>query len=148
MLFLQIKKTNAEGGLQTKMAQETARAFIDALHKLEEERDLDTISSLFAEDSEVGNVVTEGKNAREFWQHYRDNFGEVHSEFRNEIITDGRAALEWTTAGTSSQGVEFEYEGVSILEIEGERITRFHAYFDPNYLGKQIVPEDNRAEAA
>jgi limonene-1,2-epoxide hydrolase len=33
---------------------------------------------------------------------------------------------------------------MSILEIEGDKITRFHAYFDPNKLGKQIVAEDSR----
>lgn len=127
------------------MAENTAKNFIDALNKLESDRDLETICGLFSEDSEVGNVVTAYKNlgAREFWTSYRDSFDQVHSTFRNEIITDGRAALEWKTAGTSSEGHEFEYEGVSILEIEADKITRFHAYFDPNKLGKQIVSDEN-----
>ncbi len=72
----------------------------------------------------------------------RETFDKVHSTFRNEIITDGVTALEWTTSGTSSDGHEFEYDGVSILETDGERITRFHAYFNPNELGKQIVADD------
>ncbi|MCA1625784.1 MAG: nuclear transport factor 2 family protein [Acidobacteria bacterium] len=128
------------------MANETAKKFIDALHKLEAERDLETIVGLFGEDCEINNVVTvdndnQKTDARKFWQAYRDNFGEVKSTFRNEIITENRAALEWTTTGTSSEGNQFEYEGVSILEIDGERITRFFAYFDPNKLGRQIVEE-------
>jgi len=130
------------------MANETAKRFIDALHKLEAERDLETIVSLFAADCDINNVVTVDNNqkhdARKFWQAYRDNFGEVESVFRNEIITENRAALEWKTTGTSSDGSEFEYEGVSILEIKGERITRFFAYFDPNKLGRQIVDEKGR----
>ncbi len=130
------------------MAEETAKKFVEALWKLELERDLETIVSLFAEDCEIGNVVTENKDKkispREFWQNYRDNFGEVKSTFRNEIFTENRAALEWNTKGTSTEGKDFEYDGVSILEVETDKITRFHAYFDPNKLGKQIVSEESK----
>ena len=128
------------------MAAETAKKFIDALHKLEADRDLETIAGLFQESAKVSNVLTDDRpmNAREFWQHYRDNFGEIKSTFRNEIITDDRAALEWTSEGTSSDGNEFKYDGVSILEMDGEKITRFQAYFDPNNLGRQIVDEKSK----
>lgn len=131
------------------MAENTAKKFIDALWKLEEDRDLETIVGLFSEDSEVGNVVTEDKNigAREFWKNYRASFDQVKSTFRNEIINDDTAALEWTTSGTNTDGHDFEYEGVSIMEIDGNRITRFHAYFDANKLGKQIVADDKKAGA-
>ncbi len=130
------------------MAENTAKNFIEALRKLESDRDLETICGLFSEDAKVGNVVTDDKNlgAREFWKNYRDNFAAVSSTFHNEIVTGETAALEWTTTGTSNGGSAFEYDGVSILEIEGDKITRFHAYFDPNNLGKQIVP-DEKAEA-
>ena len=125
------------------MAEATAKKFIDALGKLEAERDLDTICALFADDCDIANVITEDNDrqtgAREFWQSYRDNFADVKSTFRNEIIADNRAALEWDTTGTSSEGNEFEYDGVSILEIEEDKITRFRAFFDPSKLGRQIV---------
>ncbi len=131
------------------MAQDTAKKFIEALHKLEDERDLETIAALFADGADVANVITEDNekqtDAREFWKSYRDNFGEAKSAFRNEIITENRAALEWTTTGTSSEGNEFEYDGVSILEIEGDKITRFRAFFDPNKLGRQIVEEKGKS---
>ncbi|MDQ3321139.1 MAG: nuclear transport factor 2 family protein [Acidobacteriota bacterium] len=131
------------------MAEDTAKKFIDALGKLEAERDLETIASLFADDCEIGNVVTENKDkslgARKFWQSYRDNFGEVKSTFRNQIIMENHAALEWTTTGTSSEGKDFQYDGVSVLEIDGDKISRFHAYFDPNKLGQQIVSEKTRS---
>ena len=132
------------------MTNETAKKFIEALHKLESDRDLEIIASLFSENCEINNVVTvdneQKTDAREFWQKYRDNFDEARSTFRNEIITQNRAALEWKTAGTSSDGNQFEYEGASILEIEGDKITRFFAYFDANKLGRQIVEE--KAETA
>ena len=128
------------------MAENTAKQFIAALHKLERDRDLETIVNLFSKDCEIGNVVTENKDigVKEFWTSYRESFGEVESSFRNEIFTDGATALEWTTSGTNGEGHEFEYDGVSILEIKDDKITRFHAYFDPNKLGKQIVAEDTK----
>jgi ketosteroid isomerase-like protein len=125
------------------MAEQLAKQFVEALRKLERERDLETITSLFAEDAKIDNVTSvsgkEGKQgAREFWRVYRETFDEMTSTFRNEIIMNGRAALEWTTKGSSKNGHEIEYEGVSILETEGEKITRFYAYFDPRKLGRQI----------
>jgi ketosteroid isomerase-like protein len=131
------------------MAQDTAKKFVEALYKLEQERDLETIASLFTDDCDIANVITEDNDkdqtAREFWQSYRDNFAEVKSTFHNQIITENAAALEWDTTGTSSEGNEFEYDGVSILEIEGNKITRFRAFFDPNKLGRQIVEEKGKS---
>lgn len=131
------------------MAEDTAKKFVDALLKLETESDLDTIVTLFSDDCQIGNVVTENKDKkispREFWQNYRDNFGEVKSTFQNQIITENRAALEWTSTGTSSEGKDFQYDGVSVMEIDADKITRFHAYFDPNKLGQQIVSEKTRS---
>jgi limonene-1,2-epoxide hydrolase len=121
----------------------TAEQFIEALARLEESRDLETIVNLYAEGSETGNVIApekyEGRDgARRFWTIYRDTFGEVKSTFRNRIITDDRAALEWTTEGTSVNGASVKYDGVSILEIEGDQITRFRAYFNAGELGQQV----------
>jgi len=126
------------------MAENTAKQFIDALHKLESDRDLDTIVGLFGEDCDIGNIVTNAKGigVREFWSSYRESFGEVESVFRNEVFTDDVTALEWTTSGTNSDGHEFEYDGVSILEVKDDKITRFHAYFNPNKLGEQIVVKE------
>jgi hypothetical protein len=82
----------------------------------------------------VGNVSVPGifrdhEGLREFWASYRSTFGEMKSEFGNVILTDDRAALEWTARGTSS-GDSVSYDGVSILEIEGDKVRRFMAYFD------------------
>ena len=127
------------------MSEQTAKNFIEALGRLETERDLETIVGLFAPDCEVGNVVSPEKfrgrdGAREFWgAKYRDTFGDVRSTFRNVFAAGGRAALEWTTEGTGNDGTPISYEGVSILEIEGGRITRFRAYFDAGSLGRQLT---------
>lgn len=125
------------------MSEQVAKQFIEALHRLERERDLDTIASLFADDAEIDNVTSvagkEGQGGvREFWRVYRETFDDMDSSFRNEIFMNGRAALEWVTKGSSKNGHAIQYEGVSILEIDGDKITRFYAYFDPRKLGRQI----------
>lgn len=132
------------------MSEELANKFIAALEKLEAEGETETISSLYAENAEIGSVVSPEnfkgvEGAREFWSNYRKTLGEVRSTFRNQIITEKRAALEWKTKGTNAGGDKIDYEGVSILEAAdgGEKIARFFAYFDPGKLGREIA-EDNK----
>ncbi|HEX8500025.1 MAG TPA: nuclear transport factor 2 family protein [Pyrinomonadaceae bacterium] len=127
------------------MSEQLARRFIEALGRLEAGRELEPITELFAGESEVGNVTSPEKfhgreGAREFWgSKYRDTFGEVESTFRNVFVTDAGITLEWTTEGTSADGSPVKYDGVSILETDGEKITRFRAYFDAGDLGRQIL---------
>lgn len=125
------------------MSQEVAENFKQALWKVEEDQDLEPMIEVLSEDCEVGNVAVpktfHGQDeAREFWTQYRKTFDEMKSTFRNVFADEGRAALEWTTEGTE-EGDTVSYEGVSILEIEGDKVTRFMAYFDPSYLNRQIV---------
>jgi ketosteroid isomerase-like protein len=127
------------------MSEQLAGKFIEALGRLEAARDLEAITALFADESEVGNVTSPEKfrgreGAREFWgAKYRDTFGEVKSTFRNVFANETRAALEWTTVGTAADGSPVNYDGVSILEFGGGKITRFCAYFDAGGLGRQIL---------
>ena len=125
------------------MASGVTQRFLDALHALERDREVDGLVELYAEGAEIGNVVSPRQfagpdGAREFWTAYRATFGEMESTFRNVIQGEGRSALEWTTTGTSPDGTPIEYAGVSILEFEGERIKRFWAYFNPTQLGHQL----------
>ena len=136
------------------MSEQVARRFVEALGRLEAERDLETMVALFADDSEIGNVVAPEKfrgrdGALEFWgAKYRDTFGEVRSTFRNVFATADRASLEWTTEGVANDGRSVRYDGVSILETEGGLITRFCAYFDAGALGRQLMGEAHAQGAA
>jgi len=125
------------------MFREVADSFVEALWKLEEEEDVEPLVRVHTEDCEVGNVsVSETFNGhdglREFWKEYRRTFGEMKSVFRNFIVTEDRAALEWTTESTSN-GDPVSYDGVSVLEFEGDKVRRFMAYFDTRRLTHQIV---------
>ena len=129
------------------MAMERAKRFVEALTRLEEQGDMEPLLSLFAEDSQVSNVASqrsfEGiEGARQFWTEYKGVLQGVRSTFRNMIESGDRVALEWESRGTASNGAAVDYEGVSIIEWEGEHISRFSAYFDPRALGLELSAGD------
>jgi ketosteroid isomerase-like protein len=126
------------------MAMERAQRFVDALTKLEQSGELEPLLALFAEDAQVSNVAstrvfTGLEEVRQFWTEYKGLLARVKSTFRNMIESGDRVALEWETQGTAQNGAAVSYEGVSILEWQGDRIIRFYAYFDPGLLGREIV---------
>ncbi len=121
----------------------TAETFIDALHRLEGEHDLDAIASLFADDAVISNplVQNEGQpGAAAFWEAYRKSFDDIRSEFSTILEHDGPIALEWRSTGTA-KGKPFAYEGVSILEA-GDKVTAFRTYFDSAQLGRKLTGQD------
>jgi hypothetical protein len=120
------------------VSKEVADDFVEALRKLEEDREVEGLVGIHAEDCEVGNVsVSETfrghEGLREFWTEYRKTFDEMRSEFRNVFATEEGAALERTTEGTSN-GEDVTYDGATILEIEGGKVCRFMAYSDTRAL--------------
>ncbi len=118
-----------------------AATFIDALHKLEQSRDVDTISGLFADSAEISNpmVGQGGKDgAAAFWTAYRSTFDEIESTFATTLEQGDRIALEWKSAGTV-KGRDVVYEGVSILEVGPKGITAFRTYFDTAALGLELT---------
>jgi steroid delta-isomerase-like uncharacterized protein len=126
------------------VSREVADKFVEALWKLEKDREVEALVEIHTEDCSVGNVATsktfDGHDGlREFWTDYRKTFDEMKSEFRN-VFADGsgHAALEWTTQGTED-GDTVSYDGVSILEIEDGKVRRFMAYFDTRRLTNQVV---------
>jgi ketosteroid isomerase-like protein len=126
------------------VSKEVANKFVEALWKLEEVRNVEALVEIHTEDCSVGNVAVSKTfsghdGLREFWTDYRKTFDEMKSEFRN-VFADGagHAALEWTTEGTEDGDI-VSYGGVSILEIEGDKVKRFMAYFDPRALTEQLV---------
>ena len=126
------------------MSKEVADRFVEALRKLEEDRDVEALVEVHTDACDVGNVAVprtfSGHDGlREFWTSYRDTFGGMKSEFRNVFADDaGHAALEWNTSGDAN-GKDVSYDGVSLLEIEDGKVSRFRAYFDPRTVNEQVV---------
>ena len=110
--------------------------FITALRALERDRDAAPLAALYADDATCGNVATTrtytgAEGAQEFWSGYRDAFDRIESTFRGTFAGDDGFALEWVSEGTLSGGDEVRYEGVTIVHLDGDRIARSTAYFDP-----------------
>lgn len=109
--------------------------FVSALGDLHRSRDVDPLVDLFADDatlSKVGMSHSErGKQgARTFWLQYRGVFDSIDASFRHTVIGDGISVLEWTSEGTLSDGTDFRYDGVSVLEARGDAIEAFRTYYD------------------
>ncbi|NVJ20285.1 MULTISPECIES: nuclear transport factor 2 family protein [Myxococcus] len=126
------------------MAMERAQRFVEALSRLEESGDLEGLIELFSDDAQVSNVASSHvfsgrEGAGHFWREYKSTLRQVKSTFRNMIEAGDRVALEWESHGTAHNGAAVAYEGVSILEWDGEHIRRFYAYFDPHALGSALV---------
>lgn len=108
--------------------------FTAALVRLEAERDPQQLVELFADDAELsklGHHTTRGRDgARRFWTEYRDAFGEIRSTFSAVTVGGDRVVLEWTAEGTLPDGHPLRYAGVSVLEVDGDRVRGFRTYHD------------------
>ena len=126
------------------MSQQLAQQFMDALHGLEERGDIDTLVARYTEDATLLNVnlpePLEGiAGVRKFWEDYRSLFSEIHSEFYNTIIEEGKAALEWTGRGKlAATGEPFEYDGITVLIFRDGKVAEFRGYFDQLALTKRV----------
>ncbi len=82
------------------MSREVADKFVEALWKLEQERDVEALVEIHTEDCDVGNVAVPRTFAghdglREFWTSYRNTFGDMKSEFRNVFADEAGHAPPW-----------------------------------------------------
>lgn len=125
---------------------ERADTFIDALHTLEADQDVEPIAALFAPDADVSNPMVkhtgEGRQgAASFWRAYRMAFDRIESSFRNIVDHDKLVVLEWSSTGTM-EGERVRYGGVSVIEYGDAGITAFRTYFDPTPLKTTASAKD------
>lgn len=114
---------------------DTARRFIAALRMVEQRRDLESMVELFTDESELSKLDGQGTRrgqdgAREFWGEYRESFDEIKSTIVRATEGENAVALEWHAEGTLPGGRDFSYTGVSVVDIDGERVTGFRTYYD------------------
>lgn len=121
----------------------TGERFIAALREAEDTHSADPLLGIFDERAELWSVArptvqrgTDG--ARQFWTDYLDAFESVRSEFTNVVAADQHVALEWRSEGRLPDGKPLTYNGVSLLDLDGDRIVRFRTYYDPRpFLGEE-----------
>jgi ketosteroid isomerase-like protein len=109
--------------------------FIDALHRLHADREVEPLVALFAADatlSKLGHQHEEHgpEGARTFWEQYRAVFDDIEATFTHTIAGEDSVALEWTSTGSLRGGHPFSYDGISILQGDGEQLHGFRTYYD------------------
>ncbi len=117
------------------MSHPKADAFIAALRAAESSGDPSPLVALYADDSECTNLAKESPEtgvagARKFWADYLKAFKRIESTFHNVIAADDHAVLEWVSAGELPSGKPISYRGVSVIEYAGDKVKRFHSYYD------------------
>ncbi|CAB4905355.1 unannotated protein [freshwater metagenome] len=115
--------------------RETVDRFLDALGRLEEHEEVDPLVELFADDVRVDTATATdalrgSDGARKLWQEDRELFRSVSSEFRNQVVEGDVAILEWQRTAEGQDGGDLSHPGVTVLEVDGDRIARFAVYFD------------------
>lgn len=70
------------------------------------------------------------EGAERFWRDYLATFAEVHTRFLQVVECGKTAYLEWRSEGRLASGKPLSYEGITMIQADGERIVRFKAYHD------------------
>ena len=109
--------------------------FADALHRIDSDRDTGPMVELTADDAELmkldGNHRATGREgAKTFWEDYRNVFGDLETTFTHTVVGEDIAALEWTSTGTLRSGKPFEYNGVTVIQGNDEKVSGVRTYYD------------------
>jgi len=117
----------------TQINDERARAFADALKTFEQEKDVSVLTRLFADDATTLRLDGRGERkgeVAEFWQEYRGQFDDLQTTFYNVVEGSDQFALEWTSTGTLTDGRSIEYRGVTVIDLNGDTISKLRTYYD------------------
>jgi ketosteroid isomerase-like protein len=132
------------------------RNFMRCLREAENHRETKSLCELFAENAELVNITRQptskssqpnpqpNPSVKSFWSHYLGAFDRVESHFLNVIDDGSSAVLEWRSSGRLPMGLPVEYSGVSILEYEGDRISKFRTYYDSGAFLHHVARDDKR----
>ncbi|WP_300015111.1 nuclear transport factor 2 family protein [Pseudonocardia sp.] len=115
------------------IADDRARRFVAGLRRFEQDSDTAVFAALFAPDAVTERLDARGERqgeVAEFWREYRDQFQEVRTTFFNVVEGDDQFALEWTSSGTLRDDRPIDYRGVTVIDLDGDAITRLRTYYD------------------
>ncbi|MBB6099204.1 limonene-1,2-epoxide hydrolase [Deinobacterium chartae] len=114
---------------------ELAENFMRTLQEIERQRDPQPMLAFFDEQSTLRNLGLQEpmhglEGAQRFWQAYLDNFSEVRTDFNRVIEGPQGIALEWESSGKLGDGRDFRYEGITVLEVDEDKVRHFRSYYD------------------
>jgi ketosteroid isomerase-like protein len=124
--------------------RELTDRFIQGLHRLHAERDVEGLVQLFSQDATLSKLGSQHEasgpeGARAFWEDYRKVFDEIEATFTHTITDDTTVALEWTSTGSLAGGRRFSYAGVSVLQGDGAQLDGFRTYYDSAAFVRESV---------
>jgi ketosteroid isomerase-like protein len=107
-------------------------AIID-LFQIINRRDLERFSDLLTEEAEFYFPKTQPLLGRDriirFFKILFRQYPKLAFEVQGEIIQGQKAAVHWTNQGIHKSGAPYENEGVTILELEGDKIRYMSDFF-------------------
>ena len=107
-------------------------AIID-LFEIINRRDLERFNDLLTEAAEFYFPKTQPLIGRDriirFFRILFRQYPKLAFEVQGEIIQGEKAAVHWTNRGVHKSGEPYENEGVTILELEGDRIRYMSDFF-------------------
>lgn len=114
-----------------------ARAFVAELRRFEQGRfdedgDPTGLVELFADGATATRLDARGErgDVGAFWREYRGQFREVRTTFFDAVESGDQVALEWSSEATLTDGRLISYRGVTVLDLDGEKIARLRTYYD------------------
>lgn len=114
---------------------DTARRFMAALSELEQSGDTGPMAQLFTDDAPVESIdgmgPRQGKDGiMALFTTYRDQFEEVATTFTRVTESSSGAALEWRTSATVRDGRHVDYTGMTVIDLDGDRVSGFRTCYD------------------
>jgi len=115
------------------ISDDRARSFADALQTFEKDGDAVAFAALFADDAVTQRLDARGERRGEveqFWQEYRAQFDSISTTFYDVVEGGDRVALEWASDATLIDGRPLQYRGVTIVDLDGDKISKLRTYYD------------------
>jgi limonene-1,2-epoxide hydrolase len=117
-----------------------ANQYMEAVRKLERERDVASIARMFAPDAQLKRaprerVYTGVQGAHAFWAEYLDAFESIETHFGAVTESPTCVVLEWHSQAKTRSGHDVSYAGCSVFEGDGEQIKSFRTYYDAAAAG-------------
>jgi ketosteroid isomerase-like protein len=120
--------------------REDARALVERVVQLYNDKDLDGLSAIYADDITLwSSLGAETSGKQEFLDHIRHLFDRLPDErmTADVVVTDGSTAvLELTSRGTDD-GSPYEISFTEVFEIANGQLTSVKTYIDPDAVPGQ-----------
>jgi ketosteroid isomerase-like protein len=115
------------------ISDDRARSFAQALQTFEKDGDAAAFAALFTDDAITQRLDARGERRGEveqFWHEYRGQFDSISTTFYDVVEGGDRAALEWSSDATLTDGRPITYRGVTVIDLDGDKVSKLRTYYD------------------